>query len=307
VGLSVYLNEEVNLTREEIEKLISQIKKTLEDFDQIGKTSEYIKELSNLAFLQLEAGYYKDSEINLGICLNHFKNQHDRLGQASVYAIFGILYFKNSHYQKSIENYNFALDIYKELNQIAEEIECLKGIGMNLIKLNNFDDACEIFLECSAVCSDNNDFYNLLDCLGNLIYIYETVGKWDVVYDLYKKSLDAFKKLRDNKGIITSYFNLGILQKKNQDYEDAIRYFKLGTNLAIDTNYVELILKGLSYVGEILVYQGNLKEAKEQYIKALSFAKRVNAKNSILQLRILLKSLGLSDLQIEEEIKKSES
>ncbi len=303
----MYLNEDVNLTKEEIEKLISQIKKTLGDFDQIGKTSEYIKELSNLAFLQLEAGQFKDSEINLNICLKHFKNQRDRLGQASVYAILGILYFKRGYYQKSIENYNIALDIYKELNQIPEEIACLKGIGINLIKLNNLDDACDRFIECSTICSDNNDIYNLLDCLGNLIYIHENIGKWDVVYELYIKSLEAFEKLRDNKGIITSYFNLGIIQKRKQDYEESIRYFKLGTNLAIDTNYIELILKGLSYVGEILVYQGNLKEAKDQYIKALNLAKRINAKNSIIQLKVLLKSLGLSDLQIEAEMKNSES
>ena len=301
----MYLNEDVNLTREEMENMIKQIKESLHKYDEIGKTSEYIRELSNLAFLQLEVGYYQDSEINLQISLKHFEKQHDMLGQAAIYGIFGILYFKNGKYQKSIKNYNMALGIYKELNQITEKVTCLKGIGNNLLKLNKLDEACEIFLECSAICSDNDDIYNLLDCLWNLIFIHESNGKWDVVFELYKKSLEAFEKLRDNKGIITCYFNLGILKKRNQDYEEAIRYFKLGTNIAIETSYSELILKGLSYIGEILVYQGKLKEAKDQYIKALRLAKRINAKSSIIQLRVLLKSLGLSDFQIEEELKSS--
>jgi len=38
------------------------------------------------------------------------------------------------------------------------------------------------------------------------------------------------------------------------------------------------------------------------YIKALSIANEVSAKNSILQIRILLNSLGLSENEINKEL-----
>jgi tetratricopeptide (TPR) repeat protein len=269
-----------------------------------GKDSEYIRELSNLAFLQLERGLYRESRENLLTCLFHFKNLKDRLGQAAVYGILGILYFKKGEYILSNENYELSLQIYRELNQITEVITCLKNIGNNYLKLNNYDEAIEIFLNCSTISSENDDIYNLLDCLANLIHIHEIQQRWDVVYELYKKSLEAFKQLKDNKGIITSYFNLGILQKKNQNLNESIRFFKKGTNIAIESNYAELILKGLSYIGEILVYQDDLREAKNIYIKALSLARKIKSKNSILQLKVLLNSLGLSNLQIDEELNK---
>ncbi|MBA7668514.1 hypothetical protein ES703_76626 [subsurface metagenome] len=172
--------------------------------------------------------------------------------------------------------------------------------------LKQFDEACDIFIDCSAICSDNNDIYNLLDCLGNLIYIHEVNKKWDVVFELYKKTLKAFKEINDNKGIITTYFNLGILQKKNNDLEEALRFFKKGTNVAIDVNYAELIIKGLGYVGETLFYIGKIKEAKNQFIKALNIAENINAKNAIIQIGILLQSLGLQDKNITEELKEIE-
>jgi tetratricopeptide (TPR) repeat protein len=294
------------LTEEELNQILNEKVENLTVLEQIGKNSHYIKELSDVALIQLQLKKYEESENNYLICLDHFKKQKDRLGQAAVYGVLGILNFEKGNYHKSIEFYEEAFNIYKELSQIEEQITCLKGMGNNYIKLNKFDDACDVFLDCSAICSDNNDMYSFLDCLGSLIYIHEHTEQWDIVFDLYKKTLKAFKKLNDNKGIITSYFNLGILQKKTNNLEDALRYFKKGTNTSIDSNYAELIIKGLSYVGETLFYLGEKKEAKNQFIKALHIAQKIKAENAEIQLRVLLQSLGLQNKHILEELKRYE-
>ena len=290
-------------TQEELEALLKEKFVNLKELEQIGKDSNYIKELSNIALIQLQLELFKESENNYLLCLKYFQLQKDRLGQAAVYGVLGTLYYKKGDYQKSIEFYENAFKIYDELKQIQEQITCLKGIGTNFIKLNQHDEASDVLLECSALCSDNNDIYNLLDCLGNLIQIYETQENWDIVFELYKKSLKAFKELDDVKGIITSYFNLGIIKKNESDFNQAIIYFKKGTNKAIESSYTESILKGLSYIGEVMVYQYRMSEAKDVYIKALSIANKVRAKNSILQIRILLNSLGLSEEEINKELK----
>jgi len=298
--------KETGLKKEELLSLLNNKLENLKNIEEIGKNLNYIKELGDIALIQLQLEKFRDSEKNYLICLNHFKKQKDRLGQAAVYGVLGTLYFKEGDYGKSTESYEKACSIYEELKQVQEQITCLIGIGNNYVKVNRFDEACDIFLDCSAICSDNNDIYNLLDCLGNLIYIHETNERWDVVFELYKKTLKAFKEIKDDKGKITSYFNLGILQKKNNSLEEALRYFKKGTNVAIDRNYAELIIRGLSYVAETLFYLGEIKEAKNQFIKALHIAKSVNAKNAIVQLRILLLSLGLQDQHINEELKEFE-
>ncbi|NVM43959.1 MAG: tetratricopeptide repeat protein [Candidatus Lokiarchaeota archaeon] len=289
-------------TREELEDILKEKLVNLKVLEEFGKDSNYIRELSDTALIQLQLALFKEAEKNYLQCLKHFQVQKDRLGQAAVYAILGTLYFKKGDYQKSIEHYENALEIYDDLKQVQEQITCLKGIGNSFIKLNQYDEACDILLDCSALCSDNDDIYNLLDCLGNLIQIYEKQENWDVVFELYTKTLEAFKELGDIKGIIVSYFNLGILKKKENDFHQSLIYFKQGTNKAIDSNYTELILKGLSYVGEILVYQGEMKQAKDTYIKALNIAEKIKAKNSILQIRILLNSLGLNEEEIDKEL-----
>ncbi|MFW9818026.1 MAG: tetratricopeptide repeat protein [Candidatus Thorarchaeota archaeon] len=298
------IENEKELNKEELTNLLQKKQKYLRELEQIGKDTNYIKELSDIALIQLELEDFAESEKNYLVCLKHFKKQKDRLGQAAVYGVLGILYYKTGIYDKSINAYQNAYDIYEELNQVQEQITCLKGIGNSYLKLNRFDEASDIFLDCSAICSDNDDIYNLMDCLGNLIHIYESNERWDIVFELYMKTLDAFEEIKDNKGVITSYFNLGILQKNNNDLEEALILFKKGTNVAIDGNYAELIIRGLSYVAETLFYLGRIKEAKSEFIRALHIAKNINANNAIVQLRILLQSLGLSDLQINEELKE---
>lgn len=298
-----------NKTEFKIEELQQLLKKKLEylkELEEIGKNSNYIKELSDIALIQLQLENFRDSEKNYIICLNHFIKQKDRLGQAAVYGVLGTLYFKEGDYYRSIESYEKAFDIYNELKQVQEQITCLKGIGNSYLKLNQFDEACDTFLDCSAICSDNKDIYNLLDCLGNLIYIHEKSEKWDIVFELYNKTLKAFKEINDKKGMITSYFNLGILQKKENNLEDALLNFKKGTNIAIDANYAESIIRGLGYVGEVLFYIGKKKEAKNQFIRALHIAQNVEAKNAITQLKILLQSLGLQEKDIIEELNEFE-
>ncbi len=290
--------------REELNEILKKKLEILKELEEIGKNSNYFKELSDIALIQLQLENFIESEKNYLVCLNHFKKQKDRLGQAAVHGVLGTLYYKTSEYEKSNKSYRNAYDIYNELNQVQEKITCLIGIGNNYLKLNKYDEAADIFLECSAICSDNNDIYNLLDCLGNLVYIYEAKERWDVVFELYTKTLKAFEEIKDNKGIVTSYFNLGILQKKNNDLEEALYYFKNGTNVAIDGNYAELIIRGLSYVAETLFYLGRIKEAKNQFIRALHIANKIKANNAIVQLKILLQSLGLSNLQINEELKE---
>ena len=295
---------EIELKKEELINILNKKLENLKELEEYGKNSNYIQKLNDIALIQLQLEQFVESEENYLICLSHFKKQKDRLGQAAVYGVLGTLYFKKGDYEKSIEFYENAYEIYEKLRQIKEKITCLKEIGNNYIKLNLFDEACDIFLDCSAICSDNNDIYNLLDCLGRLIYVHEINKKWDVVFELYKKTLKAFKEIKDNKGVITAYFNLGILQKKNKDLEEALRYFKKGTNVAIEVNYAELIIRGLGYVGETLFYNGKIKEAKNQFIKALRIAQNINAKNAIIQIRVLLQSLGLQEKNIIEELKE---
>ena len=299
---SILNRNDNELSEQDIKNLIKEKQENLKEIEvHQGKNTAYIHELGEIAFLQLELDQYLDAKANYLTCLDFFKKQHDRLGQAAAHGVLGTLFFKKGDYKSSIKHYKDALGIYEELHQVQEVITCLKGMGNAYLKLEKYDEACDEFLNCSAVCSDNKDIYNLLDCLGNLVLIHEMQEKWDVVFELYKKSLKTFKEINDIKGIIISYFNLGILLKETQK-NDALRYFKKGTNLAIDSNYSELIIKGLSYIGETYYYLGQIKDAKIEYIKALYLAKRVGAKNAITQIIILLKSFGLSEHDINNEL-----
>ena len=57
-----FINNEEALSKEEIEDLIKEKQETLKGLENFGKNSAYIKELSDLAFLQLEIELFVESE-----------------------------------------------------------------------------------------------------------------------------------------------------------------------------------------------------------------------------------------------------
>ena len=129
---------EIEPKREELQQLLNKKLERLKELGEIGKDSNYITELSDIALIQLQLENFGESEKNYLICLKHFEKQKDRLGQAAVYGVLGTLYFKKNDYKNSIESYEKAYNIYSELKQVQEQITCLVGIGNNFVKLNNF-------------------------------------------------------------------------------------------------------------------------------------------------------------------------
>ncbi|MFX0004905.1 MAG: hypothetical protein ACFE9J_15680, partial [Candidatus Hermodarchaeota archaeon] len=83
---------EIELQKEELYYLLEKKLANLKLLEELGKNSGYIKELSDIALIQLQLEKFRDSERNYLICLTHFKKQKDRLGQAAVYGVLGTLY-----------------------------------------------------------------------------------------------------------------------------------------------------------------------------------------------------------------------
>ncbi len=286
-------------SKEDIKGSIKQKKDLLSKLD---KGHEYMKIVSEIALLQIKIAQYERAESNLQSCQDFFKKQKDRLGQASVMGLLGTVSFKKRDFDQSIEYYRKAYKIYDDLTQVKEKIMCLKGIGRSYMRLSKSDDAADVFFNCCEICSNNDAVYSFLDCLGNLIQIYEQKEEWDVVFELYQKTLKTFQKMRDKRGMITSYFNLGILKKRTQEFEQSLKYFTRGNQIAKESNYSELILKGLSYWGECLFNLGKKNEAKEKFIEGLKIAKKIDAENAIKQLNLLLRTIGYTPQEISEEL-----
>jgi tetratricopeptide (TPR) repeat protein len=295
------------LSDKELEEKISILSQEIEFLKKEGRKSEYIHNLYELALFQANYDKFDEALQNLKICLKYFEESADNFGIGLVYGSMGVIYYLSKDYPKSLYSYKEACQISERLFQKREQIVCLKGIGLNLMKLNELDEAVDVFLNCAEFSSKENRLEDFLDSISNIIQIYEVQEKWDVMIELYLKALEAFEQLQDVRAIINTHFNLGILYNKLEMYDEALSHFKKGTNIANEANIVESIIKGLSLVGEVYVRQNKLKKATQEFIKSLSVAKKVSANNAIEQLKILLNAIGLNNEEINIMLQKYES
>ena len=75
------IKDESEYSKEELERLLKEKQENLEELEKIGKNSIYMKELSDIALIQLQLERYINSEKNYLICLKYFELQKDRLLQ----------------------------------------------------------------------------------------------------------------------------------------------------------------------------------------------------------------------------------
>ena len=68
---------ETELNKEDLQDLLNKKLENLKEIERIGKDSNYMKELGDIALIQLQLGRYIDSENNYLTCLKHFKKQKD--------------------------------------------------------------------------------------------------------------------------------------------------------------------------------------------------------------------------------------
>ncbi|GAH48096.1 unnamed protein product, partial [marine sediment metagenome] len=64
-------------TQKELEALLKEKLVNLEELEKIGKDSNYFKELSNIALIQLQLELFQESENNYMQCLKYFQLQKD--------------------------------------------------------------------------------------------------------------------------------------------------------------------------------------------------------------------------------------
>lgn len=141
--------------------------------------------------------------------------ESDARVEASARATLGLVHALLGAYERSSEYYLAALALFKDLSGVEPELlECVKGVGVNLIKLRDPRGALLQFENGLELARQFRDPGNILDCLANLIYIHESLGHWDKLAHLYRESLATFRELGDREGEVTTLVNLAIIYQR---------------------------------------------------------------------------------------------
>ena len=202
---------------------------------------------------------------------------------------------------QKVNNLNQAKKIYKKILSFKPKfIEAHKNLGLIFQKLNEIEEAQKCYEEAIKINP------NLAMVQYNLALIYEQVGEDNKAQICYEKVIEI------NSNIPDVHNNLGLLlQKKGKQkeakkcFERAIeinpRYANAYNNLGtLDVEYGKY-KEAINNFSLALIYDNNVKYAKENLISSLTFCD-TNNNNSIVVVNNSLKKL-YKDFDFEKKLK----
>jgi class 3 adenylate cyclase/tetratricopeptide (TPR) repeat protein len=208
-------------------------------------------------------------------------------GEAYAYKNIGITYYYQSKYLEALENYNYALAIFRRLKDNTGVANLLNNIGAIYYDRADYPKALEYYLQSLKYAELVGDKLRMLSVLNNIGGVYSIrPSTRSKALDYYNQALNLCKELNKQAELGSIYANIGAIHFENHDHDKALASFEKSLQAYGNT---EGSLNAYNALGKLYTRQYKLERAIENHNKALSLAKKQDNKLSIAQ---SLKGLG---------------
>lgn len=173
----------------------------------------------------------------------------------------GDVYKLSRNYNKAIIHYNNVKNKVKE----RELLMVLNSLGHTYAKVYNYDKALEILSFAYKINEESNILSDQAGTLGLIAWIHTfDESKYEESIKYYEQTLDLFIKINEQKGILTTYANLGDLYLLTRDYNKALEALSKALDVSIElkdtfAQGVILLSFGEAYIG-LNMYDEGLKK-----------------------------------------------
>lgn len=190
-------------------------------------------------------------------------------------------------YESAYRNWDQALRMMEKLDTVDlyAKMITLKSLGMVYSKFNNYEQSILVRKQSWEIMKKlKSDFPELVKEKGVESYIYDIpyflaseYGKKGAHKTAGKILMDLWEEAENKNDIVTHarvLNKLGIIKKKNGEYNEALEYFGLVSGAAEVSDKHKAI--AFHNLGETYLVQGELERAETNYLIALNLKKEIN-------------------------------
>jgi len=109
-------------------------------------------------------------------------------------------------------------------------------------------------------------------CLNGIGWIYQCQGYYNLAVEEFKKSFNMFRKISDNRGIASYYYQVGLVAKQMGEYKNALTYLNNYSKLAKKINDNRGYSFSLELIGIINKYLGNIRQSLQLLEESQEYA-----------------------------------
>ncbi len=196
--------------------------------------------------------------------ISELAEEQDNL-KLQVCNLIGRIFVKKQEYDQALKYSELARSLAVNTGNIEEELIALNNIAISNVTQSQYQAAMEIFFDVLDR-SSSIDFRPMIArSLINIGSVYAQLFNFDEASKRYEEALDNYYDCLSSSTAVVLYNNIGNAAFSLLEYNKAIQSFQRCLNLAIETNYQEMIAHTYAQLSKTYI-------AKKQYGKASGFA-----------------------------------
>ncbi|MBC7872092.1 MAG: tetratricopeptide repeat protein [Chitinophagaceae bacterium] len=180
------------------------------------------------------------------------KDQPNR-GRMRALGLLGDILSRTSDYTEATQSHQEAIQIARQLNDLASVADSLNGMGFIAYQLGDYVTARTHSEEALTLAQAAQDRKNSARALNNLGVVADVEANYPLARQRYSQSLAIFGEIGDLRGMASIFNNLGTVTDSEGDLETAQSYYEQGLQICRDINYrhgVSVLLNNLGIVTE---------------------------------------------------------
>ncbi|GAB5407923.1 MAG: hypothetical protein BalsKO_02880 [Balneolaceae bacterium] len=231
--------------------------------------------------------------------------------RADLLRVVGVSYGSSGNYDLSLKFFINSRRIYESLSDSVSVITTLNNIGVIHLKLNNFNEALDIFLELNRI-ADFDDPKNVTIPV-NLGFIYYELDQMEKAKEQLQRAINYEGEI-DSRAYGLSYFKLGEIYHKEKDFSKAIESFNASIDVYINLQNELEKVQSLNGLARVYLDLNDLERAENYANNALEISINYEGlpqrKNSLETLYLIHKggeqfSKALSFFELFQEVSDS--
>ena len=214
---------------------------------------------------QFQVSQFRESLQSWEKALQIYREIKNRQGEAVSLGNLGNAYHSLGQYAKAIEYHQESLKIKEEFKE--KEIDCQDPLIKMIL--------CP-FLTISGGTTQNSIRQGVAASFVSLGNAYYALGQYEKAIDYYQRSLDLSKKINDRQGEANSLGNLGVVYQSLGQYKKAIDYHQKSLDIKKEISDRQGEVASLGNLGNAYYSLEQYQKAIDYYQRSLDLSKEIN-------------------------------
>ncbi|MDO1448952.1 tetratricopeptide repeat protein [Rhodocytophaga aerolata] len=206
-------------------------------------------------------GDYKKAVNDLWAARSRYEQLGDSATVASCYLIIGVAYQELEKLDKALEYFEKSLEIYKQVGDKKGIAMASGNMGVVFKKKKQYDKALEYYNQSLRVHQKYGYREEARIDLSNIGNIYLAQKKYDEAFENYKMAKEIAEDLGSQIDILSTAFDLALLESKVGNYQQSVLAFEQIIKQATDLQYKYLIKESYLALSEVYQESGNFSQA----------------------------------------------